>query len=206
MIESSSKAASSDITVRERLLAGATRLFTLKGYNGTAVREIVASARVTKPVLYYYFQNKEGIYLELIRGAFKKFDALLDASRKERGSPMERLLRLSDRIFSLFMENIEVAKLMYSIYYGPPQGAPFFDFDAYHLKFQDTIHQLVKEGIHQREFQKGNAGDMMWAILGAINVAMEVQLSHPERAIDRKGLDRILKLILRGFQKEGKRK
>lgn len=206
MIESSSKAESSDITVRERLLEGATRLFTRKGYNGTTVREIVASARVTKPVLYYYFQNKEGIYLELIQGAFKIFDALLDASRKERGSPMERLLCLSDRIFSLFMENIEVAKLMYSIYYGPPQGAPFFDFDAYHLKFHDTIKRLVKEGIHRGDFQKGNAKDMMWAILGAINVAMEVQLSHPERAIDRKGLARILKLILRGFQKEGKRK
>ncbi len=206
MIESSPKVTSPDITVRERLLAGATELFTRKGYNGTTVREIVASAGVTKPVLYYYFQNKEGIYLELIQEAFKKFDALLDASRKEQGNPMERILHLSDRVFSLFMENIQVAKFMYSIYYGPPQGAPFFDFDTYHLKFQDTIHQLVKEGIHQGEFQKGNVEDMMWAILGAVNVGMEVQLSHPERAIDRKGLARILKLILRGFQQEEKRK
>jgi hypothetical protein len=102
------------------------------------------------------------------------------------------------------MENIEVARLMYSIYYGPHQGAPFFNFDAYHLKCQDTIRQLVKKGIHQREFQKGNVEDRVWAILGAVNVALEVQLSHPEWAIDRKGLARILNLILRGFQKEGK--
>jgi TetR/AcrR family transcriptional regulator len=199
------KSASPDITVRNRLLSAATELFSRKGYSATTIREIVAAAGVTKPVLYYYFGNKEGIYLELNRGVFGKFEALLDASRKGRGNAIERLLHLSDQVFTLFMENIEVARLMYSIYYGPHQGAPSFNFDTYHFKFQDAIRQLVKKGIHQGEFQKGNAEDMVWAILGAVNVAMEVQLSHPEKAIDRKGLARILKLILRGFQQEGKR-
>ncbi len=159
----------------------------------------MAASEVTKPVLYYYFQNKEGIYLELIRGAYAKFDTLLDTSRSEKGSATDRLLRFSDQIFSLFMENIEVAKLMYSIYYGPHQGAPFFDFDTYQIKFQDTIRQLVKEGMQQGEFRKGNADDMMWAILGVVNVAMEVQLCHPEIGMERKRLAQILKLILRGI-------
>jgi len=188
-----------DIAVRIRLLSAATELFSRKGYSATTTREIVAAAGVTKPVLYYYFRNKEGIYLELIRGAFAKFDALLDASRHERGSAIERLLRLSDRVFALFMENIEVARLMYSIYYGPHQGAPFFDFDPYHLKFQDTLRQLAKEGMRQGEFHKVNAENMMWAILGAVNVAMEVRLCHPEIGMERKRLKQILKLILQGI-------
>jgi len=140
----------------------------------------------------------------LMRSAFAKLEALIDASSGKRGTASKRLLRLSDQTFSLLMENMEVAKLMYSIYYGPSQGAPFFNFDAYHLKFQDAIRKFVKEGIHQREFQKGNVEDIVWAILGAVNVTLEVQLSHPEKAIGRKGLARILNLILRGFQKEGK--
>jgi AcrR family transcriptional regulator len=191
---------SPDISVRERLLAAATELFSRKGYSATTIREIVAAAGVTKPVLYYYFQSKEGIYLELMSGAFSKLDALIETSRDEGGSATERLLTLSDRVFSLFMDNLEGARLMYSIYYGSHQGAPFFNFDAYHLKFQDAIRLLVKKGMHLGEFQKGNAEDRVWAILGAVNVAMEVQLSHPEMAIDRKGLARILELILRGFQ------
>jgi AcrR family transcriptional regulator len=162
----------------------------------------VAAAKVTKPVLYYYFRNKEGIYIELIRGAFAKFDALLDASRTQRGSATERLLHLSDQVFSLFMENIEVARLMYSIYYGPPQGAPFFDFDTYHIKFHDAIRRLVKEGIRKEEFHTGNANDMMWALLGAVNVAMEVRLCHPEIGMERKRLVRILRLILQGISSQ----
>ena len=45
-------------------LSAARELFARKGYSGTSVREIVAAADVTKPVLYYYFRNKEGLYLE----------------------------------------------------------------------------------------------------------------------------------------------
>jgi hypothetical protein len=41
--------------------------------------------------------------------------------------------------------------------------------------------------------------DMTWAILGAINVALEVQLWHPEKSIGRKGLIRILDLIFEGI-------
>jgi len=190
---------STDTVVRQRLLSCATQLFTKKGYTATTVREIVEAAGVTKPVLYYYFRNKEGIYLELIREAFARFDALLDNFRELRGGVIERLLRLFDQVFSLFMENIEVSRLMYSIYYGPPQGAPFFDFDAYHMKFQDTIRRLIREGIHKGEFKRGNANDMVWAIIGAINVAIEVQLCHPEIGMERKRLGRILRLILQGI-------
>jgi TetR/AcrR family transcriptional regulator len=188
-----------EATVREELLAGATELFTRKGYASTTVREIVTAAGVTKPVLYYYFRNKEGIYLELIRQPYARFDALLDASRGGHGSAIKRILRLSDELFTLFVENIKMARLMYSIYYGPPQGAPYFDFDTYHFKLHDAIRRLVKEGVRQGELQTGNTEDRMWAIVGIINVAMEVQLCHPEKAIDRKQLARILHLVLKGM-------
>ena len=188
-----------EATVREELLAEATELFTRKGYASTTVREIVTAAGVTKPVLYYYFRNKEGIYLELIRQPYARFDALLDAFRGGHGSAIKRILRLSDELFTLFVENIKVARLMYSIYYGPPQGAPYFDFDTYHFKFHDAIRRFIKEGVRQGELQIGNTDDRMWAIVGIINVAMETQLCHPETAIDRKQLARILHLVLKGM-------
>ena len=188
-------------TVRQRLLAAATELFARKGYAATTVREIVESARVTKPVLYYYFQNKEGIYLELMRQTFSNVDYLVDFSRAEKGNTREKLLRFCDQAFSLFMQNIEVIRVMHAIYYGPHQGAPFFDFDAYHLKFQEAIRRLVEEGIRKGEFRKGEAENMTWAILGAVNVVMEVQLGHPEMGLGREGLARVLNLIFRGISK-----
>jgi AcrR family transcriptional regulator len=191
--------AAPDLCVRNRLLSAATELFSSKGYSATATREIVTAAGVTKPVLYYYFRNKEGIYLELMHEVFTKLNTLLDASRGQRGSATQRLLRLLDQIFTLFLENIPSATLMFNIYYGPPQGAPFFDFDAYFLKFEETIRRLIKVGIQQGEFKKGSVEDMMWLIFGAVNVATNAQLFHKKRGMDRGRLARMLKLIFQGF-------
>ncbi len=194
-----------DVAVRERLLKSATELFTRKGYAGTTVREIVAAARVTKPVLYYYFRNKEGIYLELMKEGFSRFDSLVGASLEEPGSAKEKILRFCRRSFELFLDRIGVARVMYAIYYGPPQGAPFFDFDAYHLKFQEAIRRLVEEGMRNGEFRKRDAMDMTWAIVGAVNVAMEVQLCHPEVGLGKEGLDRVLDVIFAGIAAEGRK-
>lgn len=193
------QALSTDRSVRRKLLAGAAELFTRKGYAATTVREIVASAGVTKPVLYYYFHNKEGIYLELMRETFTKADGLLASALEERGTATAKLMRFFDQAFSLFLESVQGVRMMYAIYYGPHQGAPFFDFESYHRRIQQTIRRLVEEGIRQGEFRRGNVEDMTWAILGALNVAIEVHLGHPEVSLGRKGLARTLRVIFQGI-------
>ena len=184
---------------RERLLSGATALFASKGYAATTVREIVERAGVTKPVLYYYFRSKEGIYLELMREPFSKFAALVEETFLPAGSARERLFRLCLQAYDIFVENLDAARVMYSIYYGPPQGAPFIDFDAYHRRFQEAVLQVLGEGIRNGEFRRVNPSDAMWAVIGALNVAMEVELCHPRQSLGRDGVRRVLELVLEGI-------
>jgi len=188
-----------DGAARKRLKESALELFTRKGYASATVREIVTAAGVTQPVLYYYFRNKEGIYLELMEQGFRKFDALLEDPGEESSTVVKRLSVLSDRVYTLFREKIGLARLMYSIYYGPPQGAPFFDFDAYHFKFQAAVRRLVEEGIRRREFRRENPETMTWAVIGAVNTAMELELCHPEVSPGRKGLSEVLAILFRGM-------
>lgn len=195
-----------DSVVCERLVKAATELFTRKGYAATSVREIVEAAGVSKPVLYYWFGNKEGIYLALMEEPFRKFTDLLDDCRNSGGSARRRLLDLFDRVFLLLLEYLEGARLMYAIYYGPPQGAPFFDFDAYHRHFQQTIRELAEEGMEAGELRREHVDDVMWLLLGTFNVAMEEQLcGRPDRpaGIDLTGLRRMLLLLLRGLAPQG---
>lgn len=190
--------------VRDRLLAGATRLFASKGYAATTVREIVERAGVTKPVLYYYFRSKEGIYLDLMREPFGRFAAIVDETLLEEGSARERLFRLCLRAYDIFLENVDAARVMYSIYYGPPQGAPFVDFDAYHHRFQEAVLQIVREGVRSGEFRRVNLNDAVWAVIGPLNVAMEVELCHPPQGIGRDGVRRVLELVLEGIATDRK--
>ena len=184
---------------RERLLSGATALFASKGYAATTVREIVERAGVTKPVLYYYFGSKEGIYLDLMREPFSKFAALVEEALLPAASARERLFRLCLRAYDIFVENLDAARVMYSIYYGPPQGAPFVDFDAYHHRFQEAVLQVLREGIRDGEFRRVDPHDAMWAVIGAVNVAMEVELCHPPQSLGRDGVRRVLETVLEGI-------
>jgi AcrR family transcriptional regulator len=189
---------------RQRLLKAAAEVFNSKGYTAATVREIVKTAGVTKPVLYYYFHNKEGIFLELMRETYEKFSKLMESVRFEKGSACEKLERFIDQTFCLFLEEIKTVRLMYSLYYGPHQGAPFFDFDVYHRKYQQAIQTLVEEGIQRGEFQGEDAEYMTWTIIAAINVAIEVELGHSELSLGREGLGRVLNLIFRGLGSERK--
>jgi AcrR family transcriptional regulator len=51
---------------REQLIQVGRGLFAAKGYDGTSVEEIAASAKVSKPVVYEHFGGKEGIYAVVI--------------------------------------------------------------------------------------------------------------------------------------------
>lgn len=71
---------------RERqMLEAATTLFTQRGFEGVAMDEIAEAVGVTKPMLYSYFDSKEGLYvacielharplLETVQGAIRPGD------------------------------------------------------------------------------------------------------------------------------------
>lgn len=188
-----------DGAVRQRLLQAACDLFAQKGYAAATVREIVAAAGVTKPVLYYYFGSKEGLYLELMGGITQSFLAILEEPPPEGHTARQRIVRLGELAFHVFCQNLQAMKVMHAIYYGPPQGAPFVDFDALHQRFQDELLKLVQEGMANGEFRSEDAQVMAWALLGAEHLAMELELCMPGQRMGLAGLRRATDLILDGI-------
>jgi AcrR family transcriptional regulator len=51
---------------REQLIGISRALFAEKGFDGTSIEEIAASAQVSKPVVYEHFGAKEGIYAVVV--------------------------------------------------------------------------------------------------------------------------------------------
>lgn len=61
---------------REQLVRVGRRLFAERGFEGTSVEEIAASAQVSKPVIYEHFGGKEGLYAVVVD---REIAALLQA-------------------------------------------------------------------------------------------------------------------------------
>jgi TetR/AcrR family transcriptional regulator len=187
-----------DQSARIRVLAAATRLFTQRGYAAASVREIVGAAGVTKPILYYYFGNKEGIYLEILNGVLRKFNQLVEEVRKYEGSPRENIIKFGNLFYRGFKEHLAEARLIHAIYYGPQQGAPPFDYDLFHAEFEKVVRLLVNKAVRSGEFKPQQAEFLVWTLLAAINFANESQLINSHPPIGETGLARMLHMIMEG--------
>jgi TetR/AcrR family transcriptional regulator len=186
---------------RQQILDAALGLFALKGYATTTIREIVDAVGITAPSLYYYFGSKEGLYLELMQTHCAQIDQVLESYVHISASAKNRLKDLVDKIFLNVINDKDFYRLMFNIYYGPSQGAPYCDFISYHVKIHAVIKKIIEEGIASKEFQPGNAGHMTWIVRGVVQLAMEEQIKDDREKVDRSGLQRILDLIVDRFER-----
>ena len=184
---------------RERLLAGALEQFTQQGYAATSVREICLAAGVTKPVLYYYFKSKEGLYLQLMEDSYSQFETTLAELSSFSGSVRQRVIHFCESVFDTSVQQLQLVKLLYSIYYGAPQGAPQFNLEQYYDRMLQVISGLMTEGIARGELRPGNVQDMVWAALACLSIAIEEQLCHCTPRIDRAAMSRMLDIVFDGL-------
>ena len=193
-------AGSKEPNARERLLATAIGLFAEKGYAGTSVREIVEQAGVSKPVLYYYFQSKEGLFLAILEMAEKLQKELLARILESAGNVLERLLLLYRRIYAGIAENRNLYKMIHGLIYGPPQGAPDYDLTRYHRHMFDAILKIYNAGVDSGEVKKTAADEVAYLVLSLIDFCLHIdqvqpQLSDPQRP------ERLLRLAFQGIEK-----
>ena len=67
MNESKTTKAEQSKTTIGKLIAIATREFSLKGYAATSTEEIVRLAGVTRGALYHHFKNKQDLFLAVFK-------------------------------------------------------------------------------------------------------------------------------------------
>ena len=61
------------LKTRTRILASALALFSKKGYDRTTFNDIAARLKLTKGAVYWHFESKEKLLVELVRLALAKF-------------------------------------------------------------------------------------------------------------------------------------
>jgi AcrR family transcriptional regulator len=165
---------------RARLLEAATALFAEKGYASTYVREIVTRAGVTKPVLYYYFKNKGGLFCSILDSAVELQKAILGEVLETNGRVLDRLIYLYRRMYQGVMEHQNLAMLIHSLISGTPQGAPSYDLNQYYRSMIDTIKAVYLNGVGMGEVKEGDTDDMAVLVLSLLDFCLYMDLVDPE--------------------------
>jgi AcrR family transcriptional regulator len=190
-------------SARERLLRAGAALFAERGYSSTSVREIVEQAGVTKPVLYYHFDNKEGLFRAMLEWASRIQDDVLNRAMATPGKALDRFILLYSDIYRGVMENRDLFKMIHNLLFGPPQGAPESDIKAYHRRMVQVIETIYTEGIPCEKTGQADAADAAILILSLIDSCIHLDHLYPESA-DPDRPERLLRLAFRGVDPKGK--
>ena len=95
-----------------RIKDAAFKLMAEKGIDGVSMREIAEKVHVTKPVLYYYFKDKESLCLAIIRECKQKFDDLLKNSLAQNEPVTHVLGQLLERHLEFFQDDPRNSKFV----------------------------------------------------------------------------------------------
>ena len=190
---------------RERLLETASHLFAEKGYASTSVREIVARAGVSKPVLYYYFQSKEGLYYAILKWGAEVQKKIIDDVFETSGTVQDRIIFLYRRIYEEIQAYQGLYKMIHGLLYGPPQGAPAYDFPIYHRQMFNAVKRICFEGLSSGEIKKTDADvdEVAFLVLSLIDFSLNLEKIQPELA-DPQRPERLLRLAFHGISREKK--
>jgi TetR/AcrR family transcriptional regulator len=185
-------------SVKKSVLTAGITLFAEKGYASTAVREIVALAGVTKPVLYYYFQNKEGLFRAILDSAAERQEELMAEALGMTGAVLERLSFLYRRIYQELAENRDLFRMIHNLIFGPPQGVPPYEVERYHGRMLEAVKTIYKEGVEQGEVKEADPEEVAMMVVGLTDYCFHLDYLHPEN-IDPGRAERLLGLAFRGL-------
>lgn len=147
------------MTVPERLIDAATRLFADKGYERVAVQEIVERAGVTKGAMYHYFGSKDDLLHEIYGRLLRMQTERLEKIAGSAGPITERLRDAAVDVIITSIENFDAAKVFFrSIDHlsAGKQKEVRAERRRYHEKFRD----LVEEGQRGGDFRADVPADL----------------------------------------------
>jgi len=183
---------------RQRLLETATKLFAEKGYAGTSVREIVDRAGVSKPVLYYYFKSKEGLFYAILEWAVNVQQEIITEIFSTSGTVLDRFIYFYRRVSEGVEEYQDLYKMIHGLIYGPPQGAPGYDFPKYQRHMFDAVKRIYTNGLTPGEAKPVDEDEVAFLVLSLIDFSLNMNQVLPELA-DPQRPERLLRLAFEGL-------
>jgi len=184
-------------TLRDTILAEATRLFAEHGYAATSMRRIAQASGCTKAALYYHFQNKEAVFVEAIRTQTDALDASLERDEREDDPVQLRMVRGLQHFFAFVTGESTGMRLLMRAELRPESGQPPVDFSSLRVRQEESIRDLLREGMQRGEVRADvDAGDAAQALMGIVDQRMQSWL-HGE-SIDDDLPERLLRLFFRG--------
>jgi len=191
--------AHADPSSRDRLMQAAVEIFGRKGYAAASVREIVARAGVTKPVLYYHFKSKEGLMTAIIDEAFREVSAVVDKAARQGGTVREQVIGLCESLREMVRGHTSELRVVHAVYYFAPELLPSFDFRVFERLIIGEFVRLTKAGIAAGELRPVSSMHAAVALGSVLSSFLDQELLPQDVQLNDVDLSQVLNLVFDGL-------
>lgn len=181
-----------------RLLASSLKLFTEKGYAATSIREITEDAKVTRPVLYYYFKSKEELFSHLVEVEFTQVCEEIDQILDTVSGCRKRLKTLVQHTFDRAERSPEVVRLLLQFFFSPPIQNFRLDKEELGAKRFGLIAEIMRQGLEDGELKGGDAETFAMAFSGVMDMHVMARSSGSEARLTPEFGEALVDLFLDG--------
>ena len=188
-----------EVDLRDRIRQCALELFAECGYAATSMRDIAEASACTKPALYYHFDSKQGLFVEVLRTLLDRLDDLVGEHLSRPLPVRDRMVRAGAAYLEFVRANRSALRLLMRAELHPERAQPPFDFDSYRLHHVDQITAIIQHGIEQGEVREDvDLATAIDALVGGLEMRVMLFVGHGEPIPDDYP-ERIVELMFRGL-------
>jgi AcrR family transcriptional regulator len=196
----SSGAQSPDNSTRARIEKCALELFATKGFSASSVREIVEAAGVTKPTLYYYFGNKEGLYQTVIQGSVQRFFSELAGVIGPPRPLRARLRAMANTYYDWLRNEPLLATAIYRDTFGFTSAEKRLDCEALAGNEIQAVERMLQEAADNGEIAPSAVSEFnVIQFLALIHIYVTRQAAGLRDDLEPSLADKVVDFYLRGI-------
>ena len=169
---------------KEELLLGIAGLFYQKGYDKTSIRDISRELNISKPGLYFYFDNKQQMLYDLAYDFMAKSNDYLKGALAPIKDPKQKLFLVIQSHITYFVRHPAQIKVV--IYEAHSlEGEYKENFRALENEYIDIIKSVLTELMAGTE-KKMNLNIATFTLLGTLNWI--IKWYKPEKTVSPESL------------------
>ncbi|MFQ5846369.1 MAG: TetR/AcrR family transcriptional regulator [Candidatus Methylomirabilales bacterium] len=155
------------MTTKGRIERVAKREFARHGFDGASIRQIVAEASVTKPVLYYYFKDKRNLYLNLLEKAVAPLCEEVERIAGGAGSPLQRIEAIVAAFLDFFRERPDEFHLLHRAVERREREVQIIAQTYFRRIFQ-ALSRVISEGVDRRVFRVLDVAQATFSVIAIL--------------------------------------
>ncbi|NNJ08988.1 TetR/AcrR family transcriptional regulator [Chloroflexales bacterium ZM16-3] len=128
-----------------KIIEAATHLFMQRGYKAVSITDIIKAAEVTKPTLYYYFADKEELFVQMGLSVLAMMGAQLRDAVAGASTTAQRLAALAQVLLSERDGDMRLMRHEMFEHVGPAQRERLAH--AFYNSLFAPIHQVMVQGL-----------------------------------------------------------